>query len=114
MNRLFAGTPFDRPPRCERCQQLESDCQCPPPPHQWLAADQQTASVRLQRRKGGRVVTLIAGLQPQESDFTALLKSLKDSCAAGGAVRDDHLEIQGDHADRVRQQLRQLGYRLAP
>lgn len=112
MTRLFAGTPFDRPPRCETCDQLVEQCQCPPPPRQWLAADKQTASVRTDKRKGGRVVTLVGGLHPEQSDFPALLKSLKDACAAGGAVREDHLEIQGDHAQRVRTHLASLGYRV--
>ena len=31
MTRLFAGTPWDRPPTCERCGKLESECACPPP-----------------------------------------------------------------------------------
>ncbi len=112
MTRLFAGTPFDRPPRCETCQELESDCQCPPPPHRWLAADQQTATVRTDKRKGGRVVTLVRELKPDETDYSSLLKSLKDACAAGGAVRDDHLEIQGDHLAKVRDHLASLGYRV--
>ncbi len=38
MTRLFAGTPFDRPPTCERCGKLVEDCACPPPEPEALAA----------------------------------------------------------------------------
>ena len=30
VTRLFAGTPWDRPPTCERCGELEAECKCPP------------------------------------------------------------------------------------
>ena len=32
MVRLFEGTKWDIPPRCDRCSELEEDCQCPPEP----------------------------------------------------------------------------------
>lgn len=112
MTRLFAGTPFDRPPRCERCGELEEDCVCPPAPHSWRPPDQQTARVRVEKRKAGRVVTMVEGLDPQESDLPALLKALKNLCGAGGSLREDQIELQGEQATRVVAHLRGLGYRV--
>ena len=40
----------------------------------------------------------------------ALGTRLKKLCGAGGAVRDGIIEIQGDHRDRLVQELVKLGY----
>ena len=112
MSRLFAGTPFDIPPRCDRCGQLQQDCSCGPPPKQWLDPGKQRAKVRIDRRKNKRVVTVVWGLDPDESDLPALLSRLQSSCGAGGSVQGEAIELQGDHSDRVRAELKSIGYRL--
>lgn len=108
MTRLFAGTPFDRPPICERCGALEGECQCPPP---LLPPGQQTARLRLEKRKRGKVVTVIAGLPAVGNNLPELLSRLKAACGAGGSLQEESLEIQGDHLLRAEQFLAQLGYR---
>jgi translation initiation factor 1 len=110
--RLFEGTQFDRPPRCERCGELEEDCTCPPPPKQYLAPEKQTARLAVEKRKKGKVVTVIRGLSPEESDLPALLAKLKNACGAGGTIKDEQLEIQGEHLERTRQLLSEIGYRI--
>ena len=66
MTRLFAGTPWDRPPTCERCGKLESECSCPPPVVEPVRLDPaaQTARLRLEKRAKGKVVTVVANLDP--------------------------------------------------
>ena len=110
MTRLFAGTPFDIPPRCDRCGELEQDCQCGPAAHQWLDPSKQTAKVRVDRRKHKRMVTVVWGLDPTESDLRALLSKLQSACGSGGSVQGDSIELQGDHAERVGMALRDMGY----
>lgn len=111
MTRLFAGTPFDRPPRCERCGQLEQQCSCPPPPPVRKPPAKQTARIQLQRRKKGKLVTVVRGLAAEDNDLNELLTQLKTACGAGGTLKEDALEIQGDHVARVRDQLLAIGYR---
>jgi translation initiation factor 1 len=110
--RLFSGTQWDQPPKCERCGLLPSDCQCPAHFKSLLPPDKQTAKVATEKRKKGKLVTVVRGLSAQESDLPNLLTKLQTSCGAGGSVQDDTVEIQGDHVDRVREMLRGLGYRL--
>ena len=110
--RLFEGTPFDRPPRCDRCGELESACQCPPPPPPLLAPGKQTARLSVEKRKKGKLVTVIRGLPAAGNDLPALLTRLKDTCGAGGSIQGDELEIQGNQLDRVRTTLTQIGYRV--
>ena len=127
MTRLFAGTQFDIPPTCERCDQLESECVCT---REEIAADEarkqreadrlppekQTAKIRIEKRKGGRIVTVIAGLTSRANDLPELLSNLKSATGAGGTIRKDPdlIEIQGDHSERIKQQLKSIGYRTKP
>lgn len=112
MTRLFAGTPFDRPPRCERCGELESECQCPPPPAPTIPPAKQTAALAVEKRKKGKLVTVVRGLPAQGNDLPALLAQLKTACGAGGTLKDELLEIQGNHLERIRELLRSIGYRV--
>ena len=56
-------------------------------------------------------MTVIRGLAAADNDLPALLTRLKNACGAGGTVKDDLLEVQGNHVTRVRQLLEELGYR---
>ncbi|MEX0715298.1 MAG: translation initiation factor [Planctomycetaceae bacterium] len=111
--RLFEGTPFDRPPRCERCGELEAACVCPPPEPVRVPPEKQTARVAVVKRKKGKLVTVVRGLAAADNDLPALLTRLKDICGAGGALKDDALEIQGDQSARVNEALAAIGYRIA-
>lgn len=113
MQRLFAGTPWDRPPTCERCGKLESECDCPPPTAEpvRLAPETQTARLRLEKRSKGRVVTVVANLDPDGNDLATLAAHLKECCATGGTVKDGQVELQGDHVGTAESALRALGYK---
>lgn len=54
--------------------------------------------VALERRPNGKTVTVLHGVA---GDAEALLRALKKTCGAGGAVRGDAVEIQGDHRAAV-------------
>ena len=114
MTRLFAGTPFDRPPRCEVCEELEDNCTCPPPEPQQnlLAPEKQTARIAIEKRKRGKQVTIVRDLDPDGNDLPAILTRLKTVCGAGGTIKDGTIEIQGRHTDSVRTQLQTMGYKV--
>jgi translation initiation factor 1 len=74
--------------------------------------EKQTARLAVEKRKKGKVVTVVRGLQAEVNDLPALLGQLKAAWGAGGTVKDDRLEIQGKHLERVRGLLAGLGYRI--
>ncbi|MGI9428102.1 MAG: translation initiation factor [Bythopirellula sp.] len=117
MTRLFAGTEWDRPPRCERCGALEQTCECPPaqpaqPAQGQTAPQTQTAKIVVEKRKRGKQVSVVRGLAAHDNDLPALLTQLKTHCGAGGTLKDDQIEIQGDHRQRMEKLLAQIGYRI--
>jgi translation initiation factor 1 len=73
---------------------------------------QQTARLAIEKRKRGKEVTVISGLAAGDNDLPALLTRLKTGCGAGGTVKDDSIEIQGRHLERVRALLAELGYKV--
>lgn len=114
---LLAGTKWDRPPHCERCDRPESECQCPPLPapttlSSLIPPQQQTARLATEKRKKGKMVTVVRGLSEAGNDLPELLSRLKTTIGAGGTIEGDELEIQGEHLERVRQFLTKLGYKV--
>jgi translation initiation factor 1 len=112
MTRLFAGTPWDIPPRCAHCGALVSECQCPPHLKSRRPPQEQTARIRLEKRKKGKMVTVVDGLTAAANDLPAVLSRLQTQCGAGGCVSEDSIEVQGEHVQRVSEVLREIGYRL--
>jgi translation initiation factor 1 len=111
--RLFAGTPWDRPPACDRCGRLESECACPPPVPavKRVPPELQTARLMTERRAKGKLVTVIAGLDPAGNDLTELATRLKNACGAGGTMKDGQIELQGDHLQAAERVLQAIGYK---
>ena len=77
-----------------------------------MSPAKQTASLAVEKRKHGRVMTVIRGLSPADNDLPALLTRLKNTCGAGGTIAENVLEVQGAHLERVRSELQKIGYRV--
>jgi translation initiation factor 1 len=87
-------------------RQTQSAMARPEPP-----VSQQTLKVQASRKgRKGKTVTVISGFQAKPETLTELSKKLKAQCGAGGTVKDQEIEIQGDHRQQVVQFLDQLGY----
>ena len=72
-------------------------------------------TVRVSRETKGRKgkgVTLISGIPLGAEALAALAKDLKQRCGTGGTVKDGVIEIQGDHRDRLVEELQSRGYRM--
>jgi len=113
MQRLFAGTKWDRPPTCERCGKLEAECRCPPPVAEpvRIPPEQQLARLRVEKRAKGKVVTVVANLKSEGNDLPALAARLKAKCGSGGTAKEDLIEIQGDHLAMVESTLQGEGFK---
>lgn len=109
---IFAGTPFDRPPHCPVCDRLETECVCPPPEPFRLAPEKQTARVKTEKRKKGKLMTVVSGLPAEGNDLPTLLTDLKNHLGAGGTLEGEELLIQGDQVPRVEAWLKSRGYKV--
>lgn len=62
--------------------------------------------------RGGKTVSVIYNLPDHPPYFKELLKKLKNLCATGGALKESELEIQGDHLEKIRNYLKNLGFQV--
>ena len=77
------------------------------PPHQ------QTVYLhRDSKGRGGKSVTLVKKLVLSDEDMKDLAKKLKQACGSGGTIKDDVIEIQGEHREKVAEALRKMGYKV--
>ncbi len=75
----------------------------------------QQQNIRVQSTRSGRkgkTVTVITGFQHSPESLNKLLKQLKSKCGSGGTLKDNTLEIQGDHRQKLVQVLGDLGYKV--
>ncbi|MCZ7650114.1 MAG: stress response translation initiation inhibitor YciH [Thermoanaerobaculia bacterium] len=71
------------------------------------------AVLRLERAgRGGKTVTVVAGLPQNRPFLQELAAELKRACGSGGTAGDGRVEIQGDHRDTLRARLAARGWRV--
>lgn len=77
-----------------------------------LPPQQQQIRIQASRKgRGGKTVTVVSGFACKPETLKTLLKQLKNQCGAGGTVKDETLEIQGDRTQQLLEILIKLGYK---
>ena len=61
----------------------------------------QDLRVHLDRRGGGKIVTIVRGYNGNKQDLYALGKLLRKKCGVGGSVKDHEILVQGNVRDKV-------------
>lgn len=90
---------------CSKCGLPKELCVC-----ETIAKESQKIILRLERKKFGKVYTMIDGIDDKEISLKELTKKLKTKFACGGTVKDGRIELQGDHKSRAKEELIQLGF----
>lgn len=60
--------------------------------------------------RGGKGVCIITGLPGRHDELAELAKKLKQHCGSGGTVKHDVIEIQGDHRNKLKTVLENMGH----
>ena len=90
---------------CEVCGLPKEICVC-----EDIAREQQKINIAVDRRRYGKMMTIIDGINPNELDIDALISNLKSICACGGTIKDGKIELQGDHRTKVKETLEKMGF----
>jgi translation initiation factor 1 len=70
-----------------------------------------TARLRIEKAgRRGKTVTVVDSLPRNKEFLMTLTGELKRACGSGGKAGESHIEIQGDHRERLRTLLRGKGW----
>ncbi|MFX0144696.1 MAG: stress response translation initiation inhibitor YciH [Candidatus Hodarchaeota archaeon] len=75
-----------------------------------LSDDEQQIVISNDTRKWGRVVTVVRFIGNFDVNLKNILTKAKKKCASGGTVRDNEVELQGDHRFKMKKFLIDLGF----
>ena len=81
---------------CNKCGLPKELCVC-----EEIAKESQKILIRSEKRKFGKMYTIIEGINAKEIDMKELLKKLKNRLSCGGSFKEGKVELQGDHMPKA-------------
>lgn len=88
---------------CPKCGLPLQACVC-----EEIAKTEQRIQVRTEKKRFGKIVTLVSGFQGV--NLKTIAKGLKQELACGGTVKDNIVELQGNHSNNAKRALAKLGF----
>jgi translation initiation factor 1 len=90
---------------CNTCGLPKELCVC-----ENIAKETQQITIMAVKKKFGKLNTVIEGIDTKQIDLRELAKKLKNAFACGGTSKEGRIELQGDHKNRVKDELIRLGF----
>ncbi|OYT38008.1 stress response translation initiation inhibitor YciH [Candidatus Pacearchaeota archaeon ex4484_31] len=88
---------------CPKCGLPLEACIC-----KELEKEKEKITISSVKRSYGKIVTVIEGIK---ADTKEIAKKLKKQLACGGTVKENVIELQGDHKKKAKEILVKLGFR---
>jgi translation initiation factor 1 len=96
---------------CPRCGSPARDCRCGSRRADEPVPVRVVAKLRVEKAgRGGKTVSVVYDLPRNATFLDDLCRDLKRACGAGGTVKDNTIELQGDLRDRLRELLVKKGF----
>ena len=90
---------------CQKCGLPKDLCVCGE-----ISKGEQKIKIRTVKRRYGKISTVVEGMDPKGVNLKDLTKKLKSKLACGGTLKDDVIELQGDHKEKVKKILIDAGF----
>tara|TARA_Y100000310_G_scaffold321762_1_gene379869 strand:- start:898 stop:1197 length:300 start_codon:yes stop_codon:yes gene_type:complete len=88
---------------CPKCGLPLQACVC-----EEIAKTEQSIQITTEKKKFGKLNTIVSGFQGV--DLKTIAKKLKQGLACGGTVKNNSVELQGDHTRTIKKVLGELGF----
>lgn len=90
---------------CPKCGLPQELCVC-----ESIAKEEQKVEIRLVKRRFGKLITVISGIDDKTINIKELAKKLKSKLACGGTIKDKNIELQGDHLEKAKKFVIEEGF----
>lgn len=91
---------------CNVCGLPKDLCVC-----QALAREEQKITISTEKRRFGKLATTVIGLDGKTINLKDVMKKLKSKLACGGTMKNGIIELQGNHIEKVREEMIKLGFK---
>ena len=82
-------------------------------PWEGFNRNNEVVKVSVDKRRYGKMVTIIDGIDPKSENINEIAKILKKKAASGGTVKDGRsIELRGDHRDAMKKELESMGFKV--
>lgn len=95
---------------CPGCSAPLTQCQCRAAPTNAASRDGIVRVGRETKGRKGAGVTVVMGAPLDAAQLAELCTQLKKRCGSGGTLKDNVIEIQGDHRDTIVAELSKRGW----
>ena len=89
---------------CDKCGLPKELCIC-----ETIAKEKEKIRIFNEKKRYGKTVTIIEGLS-KDIDAKKILKQMKQKLACGGTIKNNNIELQGEHKTRIKNILISLGF----
>lgn len=90
---------------CSVCGLPKTLCVC-----SQISKESSKIKISLGRRKFSKIITIVSGIE-DKNELKQIEKELKRGLACGGTVKENEIELQGDHRKKTKEILIKKGYR---
>ncbi|MCW1296292.1 MAG: translation initiation factor [Candidatus Parvarchaeota archaeon] len=90
---------------CPKCGLPKDICAC-----EIIAKEQTKIMIKLEKKRFGKFMTVISGIDTKQIDLKEIVKKMKTELACGGTIKNNTLELQGDHRKKAKEILVKLGF----
>jgi translation initiation factor 1 len=90
---------------CSVCGLSSDLCMC-----STIAKEKQVVTISVVKRRFGKPMTIVAGIDQKSVDIKAIAKQLKTKLACGGTVKNGNIEIQGNQKQAAKKVLIKAGF----
>ena len=92
---------------CQKCGLPKALCVC-----ESIAKESQKIVIQTEKKKFGKIYTVVSGIDEKEIDLKEVTKKLKVKLACGGTSKEGKIELQGNHKRRAREILIESGFAI--
>ena len=107
--RLVYSSGSGRVSYCKKCD--NNPCSCDSQAD--FAPSETPVKLRLETKgRGGKAVTVVFNIAGNTKSLKAWAKKIKAHCGSGGSLKDQNIEVQGDHREKIKAFLEKSGFKV--